>query len=1196
MRVKIHILFLAVFIISAKVDSQWLYLPVVSDTYGTGYISGIGGWIYDTKNTGDIYAGEALFSSYDYLGWAMFDITSIPEDAVISSVAVIFSVKNNSSSSKFTLCLNRLNIDPRWKSVSAYDIANSFYQSGNYLCELIGTEKTEVNIYLHDTEAISDLQKAVENNDEWWGLFLYENGYNDKRVIFNGNNANEERKPRLAILYTKPCKVPTGLTVLNLGETSARLDWDDVSEAEGYEVAIRQSGSSWNYYSVENSYYDVSGLECGSNYEYNVRANCGNNNYSEFSDVCNFTTSECPCNMPGGLAVTNIGQNGARLDWAEVSGALGYEIGFRHRDSAWMYLSVESSYYDVSGLECEEDYEFIVRSYCGGTNYSPFTSAYEFTTHACPCYVPEGLNAFNLGETSASLDWEDVTGAVDYEVGIRLAGESWNYFTVGSSYYNVLGLQCNKNYEFIVRSHCGSSNYSEYSGAYIFKTDTCPCNIPAGITIKELDQTYVGIAWANISGAVGYEAAMRKTGQSWNYFTLDTNYFQASGLECDEDYEFTVRTYCGDGNYSSFTTVYDFTTMVCPCLTPSDLSVSNEGQTSATLNWSNVSGAEGYEVAIREESASWNYLTVGSSFYNVLGLECDHHYEFAVRTNCGSGNYSAYSDPYQFSAAICPCEMPQDLTIMNLDVTSATISWSSIPDADYYELAIRKKDSLWVVYTTTSNTYNMFELDCNTTYEFAVRTKCTRGNYSPFTAIQSFTTESCPCYFPNNLSYKNLSSNSIVLNWQDIPGSLGYEVRYKPVTGSAWIYESTESSTLSTNYLDCGTTYTWQVSTYCGINNYSIWVSDSEFTTDPCSCSSPENLSAGFQTTNSALLEWSTVPGANSYEIRIKPTSSSTWIYNTSSTNSNTISGLECEINYEWQVRAACSNGGYSQWVTGNEFTTGLCSCTNPSGLTAISTGQNSVDLDWSTVPDNVGYEVRFKPKFNTEWSVTWQILSKSNYSVTNLTCGNTYSWEVRVNCGEGNFSDWIKGDDFNTYDCPCELPQKPEFITKEVHPVIQNSYLYEVQALPGINEYIWNITGGIPSMDFSSVNILWNSLGSQEIVVKSVNICGESDEEILTVDVLESPSFSDDISNFEWIIFPNPSSGILYIRPVYSKESTCRIQVIDFTGRIVYDKMMMIYEADQIITLDISEFRYGIYLIRIEDSDHIYTEKIIKN
>ncbi len=96
------------------------------------------------------------------------------------------------------------------------------------------------------------------------------------------------------------------------------------------------------------------------------------------------------------------------------------------------------------------------------------------------------------------------------------------------------------------------------------------------------------------------------------------------------------------------------------------------------------------------------------------------------------------------------------------------------------------------------------------------------------------------------------------------------------------------------------------------------------------------------------------------------------------------------------------------------------CSCNAPTGLSSAATGQTTADLDWWTGSGAIGWEVRYKLLTSSTW--TTQTTSSSSYSLSGLDCGSAYNWEVRANCGGGNYSTWASGAYITTDDC-CTSP-----------------------------------------------------------------------------------------------------------------------------------------------------------------------------
>jgi hypothetical protein len=96
--------------------------------------------------------------------------------------------------------------------------------------------------------------------------------------------------------------------------------------------------------------------------------------------------------------------------------------------------------------------------------------------------------------------------------------------------------------------------------------------------------------------------------------------------------------------------------------------------------------------------------------------------------------------------------------------------------------------------------------------------------------------------------------------------------------------------------------------TYGEVEDYTINIGSAS------GCGTPSGLSASSITTTSATLNWGTVTGATSYNVRYKVLDGPTWTATIATTNNKAISGLSASSSYEFQVQAVCSgvNGTYT--------------------------------------------------------------------------------------------------------------------------------------------------------------------------------------------------------------------------------------------------------------------------------------------
>jgi len=107
-------------------------------------------------------------------------------------------------------------------------------------------------------------------------------------------------------------------------------------------------------------------------------------------------------------------------------------------------------------------------------------------------------------------------------------------------------------------------------------------------------------------------------------------------------------------------------------------------------------------------------------------------------------------------------------------------------------------------------------------------------------------------------------------------------------------------------------------------------------TSDGCSsastCTVPIGLNATSITKSSAVLGWTAMYGAVSYNIRYKKVGTSTWTSTTSSTNSKSINGLARNTSYEFQVQTVCASGT-SDYSSSETFVTLKKSEDNTTGI-----------------------------------------------------------------------------------------------------------------------------------------------------------------------------------------------------------------------------------------------------------------------
>ncbi len=172
-----------------------------------------------------------------------------------------------------------------------------------------------------------------------------------------------------------------------------------------------------------------------------------------------------------------------------------------------------------------------------------------------------------------------------------------------------------------------------------------------------------------------------------------------------------------------------------------------------------------------------------------------------------------------------------------------------------------------------------------------------------------------------------------------------------------------------------------------------------------CNATVPTGIATGTIGSNSAALNWSTVPSA-SYTVRYRVVGTSAWTSAMSSSGSYTISGLVPTTAYEAQVRSICADGTSSNFSASVRFTT-----------TAVQLNYCSSNGD--NASDEFIGKVAFGSIDNTSGAGSGGYSDFTSLS-TNLGLGQTYTLSVSptwtgtvYNEGYSAWIDWNKDGDF---------------------------------------------------------------------------------------------------------------------------------------------------------------------------------------
>jgi hypothetical protein len=355
--------------------------------------------------------------------------------------------------------------------------------------------------------------------------------------------------------------------------------------------------------------------------------------------------------------------------------------------------------------------------------------------------VPTSLSTTNLSGTTATLNWAPASGATTYYVQYReSASTNWTQHssTTGTS-INLTNLTANTNYNWQVRSNC--SDFSAESTFATTGTTATGCNAPAQLSTSSITASSAILGWETISGATGYTVQYKPaSATSWTSVNTGTNSLQLNNLTASTSYNWQVKADC-----SSYSTVTSFTTSgttATGCNVPAQLSTSSITASSAILGWEVISGAASYTVQYKPASASsWTSVNTATNSLQLNNLTASTSYNWQLKADCSS--YSTVTS-FTTSAGVTAtvCTMPSGMGESNITTSSATLTWTSAPNAQSYNVRVTevgaKRSQNYNNVTGTS--LNVGKLRSGRQYQWTIQTKCTDGTTSAFTTAKVFTT------------------------------------------------------------------------------------------------------------------------------------------------------------------------------------------------------------------------------------------------------------------------------------------------------------------------------------------------------------------------------------------------------------------------------------------------------------------------
>ena len=363
----------------------------------------------------------------------------------------------------------------------------------------------------------------------------------------------------------------SGLVLAGYTDKSITLQWTPFLNAQGYEVykSTSANGKYEKIHSTTGTSFKRTGLTTNKTCYYMVRAYYKNSNgsysYSRYSAATpgtpiGFSTKD----KVGGFKVSANTYNSVTLVWNGYPTATGYQI-YKSNSKKGKYKLIKttsSTSYVRTKLTTNKTCYYKVRAYKKKKNGKKEYTKYTTYVAGTPRLVTPAERVIPA-TTGITVTWNAVPGAKGYEV-YRATSANGKYSkiknTTSTTWVNTK-ITTNKEYYYKVRAYRSVSGKKKYSGFAGAQPGMKVSLAKVSGVAASSQSTYIGLTWAGVAGATGYEI-YRATGTSAGNYTVVGNasgpafndYNVANGLT----YYYKIRAYRtvnGINVYGDFSTV-----------------------------------------------------------------------------------------------------------------------------------------------------------------------------------------------------------------------------------------------------------------------------------------------------------------------------------------------------------------------------------------------------------------------------------------------------------------------------------------------------------------------------------------------------------------------------------------------------------------------------------------------------------------
>lgn len=667
----------------------------------------------------------------------------------------------------------------------------------------------------------------------------------------------------------------------------------------------------------------------------------------------------------------------------------------------------------------------------------------------------------------------------------------------------------------------------------------------------------------------------------------------------------------------------------CPTPSLTEFSIGNIRRNQATLYLKKPSKDYTYRWNLRSYSENVDSIGTFEHLDSLVlsKLTPDHEYKVRLGVFCTATQQIKWSEFVLFNTlqriTACATIDKNRLSFTQLDTNQVELKAADVDPQSSLEWRYRKigTGDDWIYGSSPPNkALYVYGVALGVNYEFQVREFCRTLNFwGNWSESQTFSTVECVFPADNhvfiNLSFFNFPNLDISFNvFDQRVYNYSYRYYFRQKGSSSWIDTISSTTRLAKiQNLAPDSTYEIAIRVYCDTN---FTVFNRTITVPPaCYWIKKSDINV-YNLTNTTADVYVTAVSTRSSQLRYRIKGKTEYLYQprVGFEGSARLKNLQPGTTYELSARILCADSTQQEdWSEATEFTTKDCLIPLGGDLAVVQYyGADSILLVANffadTYENNLDYFWKYKSSQDTTWTIHYQ---KGNnlFLLKNLQKSSKYEVQLVVRCPGILQDSLVLSRTLVATETQCNLPADPNIMSLKSAPTqwtittnIPRDYAFEIRyrvinsgaykAYSGVLPSGYSIGFGAPQQFLYEIQIRLvcpnGNISPWSETVKPLPFT-QPDLPELSIEPLQAANAA------KLKISPNPNSGqfsILFPAEM-EPQPEAKLEILNTAGQRIWSLKTSIDPA-QTLPIDLSRQTPGLYILRIQAGQKVYTERIM--